>query len=137
MRLSLMACTVLAVGAMACSGDDDAVLMAGSYSATAFTVTPTGQSAINVLAAGGSLTLTITPAGVTSGSLNLPASVTGGAALVASMAGTAVQTGVQVTLTQSADTFVRNLTWTVAADGLSVTAQSAGGATYTITLTRA
>ncbi len=110
--------------------------LAGTYRATAFRVTPTGQPAIDVLPQGGSLTLTIAADRSTTGSLSLPASAAGGTALTASMAGTAVQTGGTIRLQQTADTFVRDLTWSVSASALSVTEQQAGGARFTITLTR-
>ena len=103
---------------------------------TTFRVTPTGQSPINVLAQGGTLSLVIASNSSTSGTLSLPASVTGGAALTASMAGTAVRSGNSVQFQQSADTFVRDLTWTVSGTALQVNDQAAGSARFTITLNR-
>jgi len=97
-------------------------------------VTPAGQSPINVLAAGGSLRITVESSGATSGSLVIPSSVTGGAQFTASMAGTAVITALTVQFEQSADTFVRDLTWSRVGILLTVTDQAAGSATYTITL---
>ena len=132
--LSLIAAALL----LASCSDNDAnpTTLAGTYNASAFTVTPSGQAAINVLSAGGSLTMTITSDGVVSGSMSLPASVTGGAPLVADMIGVATQSGTTVTFDQTADTFVRDLNWKLSAEGLSVTSQSAGSASYTITLAR-
>lgn len=130
---------ILLSASSACGGDDPtppASTVAGNYVATVFTVTPNGQAPIDVLASGGSLTISISSANVSSGQLNLPASVTGGAPIVASMAGTATVTGATVQFTQSADTFVRNLTWNRSSSGLTVTAQSAGAASFTITLTK-
>jgi hypothetical protein len=120
-----------------CSSDNTtSSSIAGVYTATVFHVTPTGQSAIDVLAAGGSLAITISAANATSGTLNLPTTVTGGVPLTASMVGTATLSGSTVGFQQSTDTFVRNLAWTSAGATLSVTNQSAGGASYTISLTR-
>ena len=111
-------------------------VLPGSYTATTFRVTPPGQTEINVLATGGSLTIAITEALATTGSLNQPASTTGGAPFVASMAGTVSRNGSSVTFTQSADTFVRDLTWTHSGRTITVNNQVVAGATYTITLTR-
>lgn len=137
-RLIATACT-LALFSGGCGGlydPDPSDSLAGTYVATVFSVTPTGQSAINVLAAGGSLTITIAANYSTTGNLSIPASVNGGTALSESMAGTATITGTSVEFQQSADTFVRDLTWAFATNTLSVNNQTAGGAAHTITLTR-
>lgn len=113
--------------------------VAGTWIATQLTVTPTGQAQLDVLAAGGNLSITITSTNVTSGSLNVPASVNGGTAFSASMAGTASLNGgeTEVTFTQSADTFVRDLTWQrVGNNSLRVSNQVAGSASFTVTLTK-
>lgn len=108
----------------------------GTYAAALFLVTPAGQSQINVLAAGGSLTIVIDAAGNTTGALHVPASVNGGTTLNESMAGTADIGGLTVSFNQNADTFVRDLIWSRIQISLSVTDQTVGGATYTITLNR-
>ncbi len=129
----------LAATALAACGNDtptETTSLAGTYRATIFRVTPTGESALDVLGQGGTLNLTIATDNTTSGTLNLPASVAGGAAFTASMAGTAVQTGGTVRLQQTADTFVRDLTWAVSGSALTVADQTAGSARFTITLTR-
>jgi hypothetical protein len=113
--------------------------LAGVWAATQFLVTPTGQSQLDVLAAGGSLTITIFPDNATSGSLSVPASVTGGAPIMASMAGVSSLNSAEteVTFDQAADTFVRDLTWQRAsASSLTVTNQVAGSAAFSITLSR-
>ena len=115
---------------------DPSSSLAGSYHATVFNVTPTGQAAIDVLAANGSLAITIGAANALSGLLSIPASVTGGSALNADMAGTVVVTGATVTFQQNADTFVRDLEWTRVGTSLTVVAQAAGSASFTITLAR-
>jgi hypothetical protein len=121
---------------VACGSTDSSNTLAGTYSANVFTVTPAGQAPINVLAAGGSLSITIAASNSTSGSLAIPASINGGTAFNADMAGTASVSGSTVHFQQSADTFVRDLTWSHAGTTLSVTNQTAGSASYTITLTR-
>lgn len=109
--------------------------IAGAYTATVFRVTPTGQSTIDVLAQGGSLSVTIASDNTASGSLSLPASVAG-TAFTASMTGTVVQTGSTVRFEQTADTFVRDLTFTVVGNTLQATNQVAGVASFTVTLSR-
>lgn len=110
--------------------------LAGNYSATVFRVTPPGQPQVDALAAGGSITIAIASGGTTTGTLFLPASVTGGSAFTASMAGSITVAGSSVQFVQSADSFIRNLTFTVSGTTLTVTNGVAAGASYTITLTR-
>jgi hypothetical protein len=107
----------------------------GTYVATTFQATLDGLGAINVLTAGGSLTVTVSANNSLNGTLHLPASLAG-EDFTASMTGTMVAAGVGVSLQQSADSFVRDLIWTVGTNTLSVTNQRAGTATFTITLTR-
>ena len=109
--------------------------IAGVYTATVFRVTPTGQPTIDVLAQGGSLSITIASDNTASGTLSLPASVAG-TPFNASMTGTVVQTGTTVRFEQTADTFVRDLTFTVIGNTLQATNQVAGVGSFTITLTR-
>jgi len=127
----------LAAAAPACTGGEtlgSSNFLTGTYTASIFVVTPTGQAPINVLAAGGVLSITIAADGSTSGTLNVPASVTGGAPFIASMAGTATVTPLTVRFSQNADTFVRDLTWSRVGVALSVVDQVAGGSSFTITL---
>lgn len=80
---SICSALIIAASALACGGLDtvgNSNLLSGTYLATIFLVTPTGQSQADVLAAGGSLSITIDESGNTTGSLNIPGSVTGGAA---------------------------------------------------------
>src|SRR5687767_2388992 len=66
----------------------------GQYLATTFKITPSGGSEIDALAGGATLSITITVTQTTTGSLFLPASVTGeGSDFTASMAGTATRVG--------------------------------------------
>ncbi|HEY0929850.1 MAG TPA: hypothetical protein VGE27_08005 [Gemmatimonas sp.] len=128
-----------AAGVLAACGDDkttENTTLAGTYRATTFRVTPTGQSAIDALAQGGTMTLAIAADNSTNGLLTLPASVTGGSAFTASMAGSAVRTDNTVRFQQTADSFVRDLSWTVSGSALTVVDQTAGSARFTITLTR-
>ncbi len=124
--------------ATACGGDSTKPnpTIEGSYTATVFNVVPQGLAAVNVLAAGGSLSITIAASGATTGTLSVPASAAGGTAFSASMAGTATLTGPTISFSQGADTFVRDLRWAFADKTLSVQNQTVGAATFTITLTR-
>lgn len=111
----------------------------GVWAATQFLVTPNGQAQIDVLAAGGSMTITIHDSFGTSGSLTVPASVIGAAPIMESMAGTAILNSAEteVTFDQVAGTFVRDLTWQLVGNtSLRVSNQVAGSAAFSITLSR-
>ena len=134
-----LAIASIALATLVACDDDDPMApeeLTGTYVATTFRVTPTGQAAIDVLAEGGSLSVTIASNNAATGTLFIPASATGGQDLTASMSGTVVRSGNTIELQQAADTFVRDLTWTVGATTLAVVNQTAGGASFTITLTR-
>ena len=136
-RRTLCLSSALLVSMAACGGTDatsGSESLTGAYVATVFAVTPSGQPTINVLAAGGSLNIAIAANGTTTGNLSIPASVTGGAPFTASMAGTAVLTGSTVRFNQTADSFVRDLTWGRDGPRLTVINQTAGAASYTLTL---
>jgi hypothetical protein len=124
----------LFVAATACSSTD-ANPIAGNYVGTTFQVTPTGESMIDVLARGGSLGITIANDNSTSGAVHVPASVAG-TDFTESMAGTVVQTGNTVRFTQSADSFVRDLTFTINGSTLQAVNQVLSGATFNVVLTR-
>ena len=131
----LLAVVVL-LGASACRRATDPDPLVGTYLATTFLVTPSGQGVLNVLALGGTLGLNVANNYVTSGTLIVPASVNGGSTFTASLAGTATRTGSSVRFTQSADTFVRDLTFTLAENRLEAVDQVVGGTRYNIILTR-
>ena len=92
----------------------------GDYTAITFlTRTPPTGSYRDELQAGGSLTLSLSSNGTTSGHLHVAAN---GAtpAVDADMAGTWSLNGDVVTFTQAADTFVRNMPFTVQRAGRNV-----------------
>jgi len=99
-------------------------------------VTPNGQSTANVIGSGGFLTINIESAGTTSGMLSIPASVTGGAPLNASMEGTIAVVNSTVTFNQSADTFLRDLDFSHSSGTLRAENQLVGSATFSLVLTR-
>jgi len=128
----------LAMWSSACGSDSTtqaSSTIAGNYVATVFQVTPTGLSTIDVLAQGGTLTLSIAADNTTTGTISLPASILG-TAFSEDLSGTAVQSGNTVHFEQSTDTFVRDLTFTIVGTSLQATNQTAGVASFTITLTR-
>ncbi|HEV7992389.1 MAG TPA: hypothetical protein VGP25_11235 [Gemmatimonadaceae bacterium] len=139
--IAALAALVVLGATTACGGSGDSTAAApppsivGSYVATTFQVTPIGQPAIDVLARGGTLALVIAADNSTTGSLSLPPSILG-SPFSATLTGTAVQTGNTVKFEQSADTFVRDLTFTVSGSTLQATNQPAGVGTFTIVLTR-
>ena len=133
--------TSLAVaGALAaCSSDTvtEPTSLAGTYQATTLRALPTGGDDLDLLAEGVSLTLVIAADNSTTGTLTVPGDLTeNGEPATQSMNGSAVRTGNTVRFQQSADSFVRDLVWTVGSTTLSVNNQTAGGAAFTITLTR-
>jgi hypothetical protein len=94
-------------------------VLAGSYTATSFVVTQTGQPAVDVLAKGGSLRIDIAVDSTTTGLLSLPAGV------LSPTGGTADMTGKIIRLSdgtfkfnQSANSFINQLTWQQFTDAL-------------------
>lgn len=135
LRLALSAAALTAAAA-GCSSTADPSAIAGSYQATTLRVVPTGQSAIDVLAAGGTLSVTISSTNTTTGTLYVPASLNAGTAYTDNIAGTAVRTGNTVQFTESnGDSFLQGLTFTVNGSSLSAN-QTLGTATYVVVLTR-
>ena len=122
----------LAVG---CSDPLTPESLAGTYVATSFTIS--GDVTEDVLAAGGSLTITFNAGGTTSGSLFVPAGSfdSGGMDFTADMAGTFILANEAITLTQAADSFVRDLTWTVEGNRMNGTG-SFSGVTIIVVLSR-
>jgi hypothetical protein len=101
------------LGAAACASDSTSpASVEGNYGAIIFVTTPTGGSARNELQAGSTLTINLNSNGTTSGHLHAAAN---GATPVfdADMAGTWSVSGDVVTFTQAADTFVRDMAFTI------------------------
>lgn len=118
-RLSLsVVVATLVLSGIACGGDNTTApppTVAGNYTATQWVTTGTsGQT--NQLVAGSTLSLTLAANGTTSGHLHVAASGSN-PAFDADMAGTWAESNNKVTISQSADTFVRNLTFNVVANG--------------------
>ena len=136
MKRNRMLSPLLALFALASACDsNDPSPIAGSYEATSFVVTETGEAPIDVLAEGGDLTVTIASNNSTTGTLTVPGSLTGGGDQSFSMNGTAILTGNTVRFEQSADTFVRDMTFQIVGNDLHG-AFSNSGVSVAITLTR-
>jgi hypothetical protein len=106
---------VLAVTVLGCGKDaftPTSTDVAGSYAATTFTTTANGTTTDH-LAAGASFALTLDPNGGTTGRLFIPGAAEGGGDLDADMVGTWTLSGSTVTFTQAADTFVRDMAFSV------------------------
>jgi len=123
------------IGLLFGCGSTEPSPLAGIWSATSFTITESGKPTADVLAQGGGLTITVSSSNRTHGSLTIPSTITNGAAVVENMAGTATISGTTVEFQQDADTFVRDVTWTLAGSTL-VTSSTISGVTLNITLTR-
>lgn len=85
----------------------------GNYTAVSFITTPTGGSPRNEIQAGSTLTLNLVGDGSTSGHLHIAAPTVGSPPFNADMAGTWVQNGLTVDISQGADTFVRDMLFTM------------------------
>jgi hypothetical protein len=95
--------------------DDDPTAPAspvGTYEATSWTATE-GSTTTDVLEAGGSFTITLTSQGTTTGRVFVPASVTGEGDFDADLAGTWTQSGSTIDFDHEADTFVRDMLFTL------------------------
>ena len=121
--------------AVGCSNPLTPESIAGTYRASTFALS--GGATEDVLALGGSLTITFSAGGTTSGSLFVPAASfdSGGVDFTADMAGTFVLENDSITLTQAAESFVREITWTVDGNRISGTG-TFSGVTVTIVLSR-
>jgi len=127
-NMALSAATILLSIVAACGSDKPTGLdmgdVGGSYEATVLTVTQAG-TAQDFIAAGATIQLVLDEDGTTSGHLFIPASdLSHGEAVDADMAGSWTLDGTTVHITQSADTFIRDLPLTV--DGNDLT----GDATF-------
>ena len=133
--IALFAALFLA-SSSACSHGDALDPVVGTWLATTFQVSPFGQGPTNVLTSGGTLGFNVATNFVTTGTLIIPAALAGGTTFTASMAGTAVRTGNTVRFTQSADTFMRDLTFTLNENRLEALNQTVSGTRYDVILTR-
>ncbi|HWE41749.1 MAG TPA: hypothetical protein VG432_04545 [Gemmatimonadaceae bacterium] len=106
----------------------------GTYDATTFTLA-SGGPAVNLLASGASLVMTLGADHRTTGALFIPSSVTGGEAIAESLAGTWRQGNDTVYFDQPADTFVRDVPFVVRGASL-VGSYATPGGLLSVTLTK-
>ena len=135
-RLLRSLCCSLALAAFAGCEEDPVVAPSsavGTYQATAFTTT-TGGTTRDVLADGGSIVLTLTSAGLTDGSLNIPPG-DGQGVVVANLAGTWSVVGNTIDLDHPNDTFLRDMPLRFTGSAL-VGDQTFSGTRIQVTLTR-
>lgn len=116
MKLALRVSTavILAPILAACGGDNPVTpvgTIGGLYQASEFVTTGSGGQT-NQLLAGSTVTINLLPNGATTGHLHLAATASN-PAFDADLAGTWAQSGNTVTFEQDADTFIRNMTFTV------------------------
>ena len=129
----LPALFILAVGA--CDDDPTAPpAPTGAYEATNWTGS-SGGTTTDILAAGGSFTITLTPQGTTTGHLFIPDVVTGEGDFDSDLAGTWTQSGTIINFDHTADTFVRDMPFTIQGNSL-VGDRSFGDLRIRVTLTR-
>ena len=103
--------------------------VAGDYSATELQ-----GGGYDVLALGGTMDITLGSDGTLSGSLYIPPAADG--PYTFDMAGTYTLSGLNLVFEQSADSFVRDATWTWKGDGVIEGAWSGAGQTASVTLER-
>ena len=143
---ALVAVVVLAIMGTAACGENAAPEMpmgnndppgtqevAGSYSATVFTVTE-GGTTTDLLAQGASIDLLLKTDGQTSGRLFVPGGNEDGSDLDADLTGTWSISGSSVNLTQTADTFLRDMTFVVGNDNTLEGEETFGSATVRVSL---
>lgn len=123
MKLSVtkIAAVFAAVALTGCGGSDTTSpqpgVSAGTYAASSWTTTNgTGQT--NQILAGSTINIVFGASGITAGHLHLAASG-GNPAFDADMAGTWTQQGMTIEIDQPADTFVRDMPFTLTANGNS------------------
>ena len=117
MRILHLCALALLVAATGCdSASDDSI--AGTYAASQFIATLDSGETVNVLAAGGSITMTLTSDGRASGRLVVPESLAEDSEPITPFDGTYAVMGDTVTFDHEADTFIRDATWTRSGDQL-------------------
>ncbi len=133
--LRSLCCSLALVAFAAC--EEDPVLapsaVVGTYAATAFTTTTAGTTR-DVIADGGSILLTLSSAGLTDGSLNIPPR-DGQGVVIANLAGTWTLVGNNVELDHPNDTFLRDMPLRFTGNAL-VGDQTFSGTRVQVTLTR-
>jgi len=135
-RFSLFALIPALALASACADHVTIVgdVIPGTYTATSFRLTKDGEPTIDVLAKGGSLTITVAPDLNLTGLLSLPAGVVTPDAATAAMAGVlVVKADGTYRFDQPVQSFIKDLTWQQFTDAF-VTTTKMSGVQFQITL---
>jgi hypothetical protein len=108
----------LTLGLAACGDDDDDGFsptvddVAGTYTASVFTLT-SGDTELDLLALGATVTATLNADGATTGRLQVPAGVGGSNAIDEDLSGTWTLSGTTVTFTPSASSLLTDVDFAV------------------------
>lgn len=121
MHRSVVTMTVIFALFSACDDPLTVNEISGSYEASTFTLTQDG-STDDLLAQGGSITLTLNADGTTSGRMFVPDGNEDGSDFDADLAGTWTLNGSRVSFDHPADTFIRDMSFTV--DGSRLTGEA-------------
>jgi len=135
-RFSLLALIPALALASACADHVTIVgdVIPGTYTATSFRLTPDGNPTTDVLAKGGSLTITIAADNSMTGLLSLPAGVVTPEAATADMSGVLVQKADGTyRFDQPVQSFIKDLSWQQFTDAF-VSTSYMGGVQFQITL---
>ena len=104
--------------------------LTGTWIATTMRITPDGGETADLLAEGASLTITFGGGYTTTGTLSLPGESP------ASMNGTYIRRRNTLEFVQTADTFVRDLSWDIGTNTLTASDQTLDDTEFEIVLTR-
>jgi len=127
----------VAAGAIACDATTEPSMseVAGAYTATSFTLTEGSATPVNELSAGATADIVLAPNGTTTGELFIPGGNDDGSDFTASLAGSWTLSDNTVHFSQTADTFIRDMAFTV--DGNTLVGDETFGTNrIRLTLTR-
>jgi hypothetical protein len=134
----LLCCSLTAVALAACDDDDgqpvQPLQITGNYTATTFTITTAGATR-DVIADGGSISITLNGAGLTDGQLLIPPAP-GQGVVVANLTGSWSLAGTTVRFDHANDTFLKQMPFEFTGSAL-VGDRTLSDRRYQVTLTRA
>jgi hypothetical protein len=113
----------------------NSTLLDGTWRAIYWTAQPPDDELMDVWELGGRLDLVIAKGAVT-GTMHVPADVSGGAPLDADMAGVVLVAGDSARFEQPEDTFVRRATWRIDDDALFIVDHDVEGTRFSLVLVR-
>jgi hypothetical protein len=133
LRHGIVVLAITALVALGCSSTEPDLDSTLNYEATTWLIT--GAISADAKAEGATLSLVLTNGGRVTGSLFMPASVAGGAAVNANMAGSWAKRGDTIRFSQISQTFVSDFAWLLTPLDLSA-ADSVDGSFYDVVLSR-